>query len=142
MKKYNKLGRVYLINATVDAELQVHDFQGWHCVGSAKYKIGKFGKTKKVNFMTMNNRYKIAFQEKWGTEIPANKEDRRNLLLMLYSKYGEMRYFIDLKTEFLKEDKEEQEDKERVEVERKAREIAVGEQISIEKYIKNLEVVM
>lgn len=137
--KMEKLGNVYLKKVEIDLDIEYKDYEGWHNKGLIIYKIGRFGRTKKVEYVTMNNRYKIAFIESnfINYEIPNNKEDRENLLLMVYSKIGEMQYFCDLKKEFLKQ-KQEQEEEERKQKElEEKKKIALGEQISIEKYLLN-----
>lgn len=145
-RKTSKLGNVYLKGITIDLEMEYKDFEGWHNQGVIKYKIGRFGRTKLVEYVTMNNRYKIAFLESRyrNCEIPQNREDRENLLLMAYGKIGEMQYFLDLKKEFLIQQQErEEEERQRLEEEKRKQEeeekkrIALGEQISIDKYLLN-----
>lgn len=138
-KKIERLGNVYLKGITIDLDTQYHNFEGWHCEGIIKYKIGKFGKTKLAQYITLNNRYKIAFLDSnyRNCEIPKEKEDRQNLLLMAYSKIGEMQYFIDLKKEFLKQEEEEREEQERKRREEEQKRIKLGEQITIDKYLLN-----
>ena len=126
--------------------MEYKDFQGWHNQGIIKYKIGRFGRTKLVEYVTMNNRHKIAFLESRyrNCEIPQEREDRENLVLMAYGKIGEMKYFLDLKKEFLiQQEEREEEERKRLEEEKRLKEeeerkkIALGEQISIDKYLLN-----
>ena len=63
---------------------------------------------------------------------------------MAYGKIGEMKYFLDLKKEFLIQQQErEEEERQRLEEEKRKQEeeeekkIALGEQISIDKYLLN-----
>lgn len=134
-----KLGNVYLKNITIDLDMQYHNYEGWHHRGVITYSIGKYGRTKQIEYMTMNNKYKIAFVESQYRhyEIPKEKEDRENLLLIAYSKIGEMQYFLELKKEFLQQEQERKEEEERKAEEERAKRIALGEQISIEKYLLN-----
>ena len=138
-KRNERLGNVYLKGITIDLEMEYKDYNGWHKQGIIKYKIGRFGRTKLVEYVTMNNRHKIAFLESRyrNCEIPKNKEDRHNLLLMAYSKIGEMQYFLDLKREFLLQEEEEREEQERIKREEEQKRIKLGEQITIEKYLLN-----
>lgn len=143
MKKLERLGNVYMKNITIDLEMEYKDFNGWQNKGTIKYKIGRFGKTKTVDYVVLkNHNYKIAFVESRyrDYEIPQEREDRENLLLMAYSKVGEMQYFLDLKKDFLKQEQERKEEEKRKRLEEEKRRIALGEQISIEKYILNLNI--
>lgn len=143
MKRLERLGNVYMKNITIDLEMEYKDFNGWQNKGTIKYKIGRFGKTKTVDYVVLkNHNYKIAFVENRyrDYEIPQEREDRENLLLMAYSKVGEMQYFLDLKKDFLKQEQERKEEEKRKKLEEEKRRIALGEQISIEKYILNLHI--
>lgn len=143
MRKSERLGNVYMKDITIDLEMEYKDYNGWQNKGTIKYKIGRFGKTKKVEYIVLkNHRYKIAFVESrfMNYEIPDKREDRENLLLMAYSKVGEMQYFLDLKKDFLQQEQERQErERKQKELEEKRR-IELGEQITFEKYLLNITI--
>ena len=93
-----------------------------------KYKC-KFIAGEKLSF-------KCAFLE--GGNIPQERLQREALLVLIY---GEVQKFLgrqEMVYFFKEKRREEEEERRRKEEEEKAKKIALGEQISIEKYLKNL----
>ena len=131
----NQMENVKLVKILCDTSVEYLNYQGWHFEGIAIYKIGikkykcKFIAGEKLSF-------KCAFLE--GGNVPQDRLQREALLVFIYGeikKYLGRQEMIEYFQEQRRKEKEEQEQKER---EERAKRIALGEQISIEKYLKNL----
>lgn len=114
--KFSKLGNVYLKEVNIDLNFYFKNSFGEHNIGEVKYKIGKFGRTKKAKYIFTNNNNSnernidfIYNNLKDNNEIPTNQDDKNNLLLMVYSKIGEMQYFLELKKKMLEKEIEVEE---------------------------------
>lgn len=132
-----KLQDINLIKVCCDTSTQWHDFNGWHFEGVAIYKIGM--KKYKCAFIAGENlSFKCGFLEKYGSQTPEDRLNREALLTLIY---GEVQKYLG-RTEmilyFEKQRREEEEERRRKEEEEKAKQIALGEQVTIEKYLKNL----
>ena len=130
-----KMEGVKLIKVCCDTSVEYLNFQGWHFEGIAIYKIGV--KKYKCKFIAGEKlSFKCAFLE--GGTIPQERLQREALLVLIY---GEVQKFLGRQEmiQFFRE-KRRKEEEERQEKERqeKAKRIALGEQISIEKYLKNI----
>lgn len=131
----NKLENVKLIKVCCDISIEYLNYQGWHFEGIAIYKIGL--KRYKCKFIAGEKlSFKCAFLE--GGNIPEDRLQREALLVLIY---GEVKKFLG-KQEMIyyfkdqrRKEKEEQERKQREEEEKR---IKLGEQITFEKYLKNL----
>lgn len=131
----NKLENVELIKVCCDTSVEYLNYQGWHFEGIAIYKIGL--KKYKCKFIAGEKlSFKCAFLE--GGNIPEDRLQREALLVLIY---GEVKKFLG-KQEMIyyfkdqrRKEKEEQERKQREEEEKR---IKLGEQITFEKYLKNL----
>ena len=130
-----KLEGINLIKVCCDTSVQYLNYEGWHFEGIAIYRIG--WKRYKCEFIAGENlKFHCAFLE--GGNIPQERLQREALLVLIY---GEVQKFLGRQEmiHFFKEKrKEEEEERRRKEEEEKAKKIALGEQISIEKYLKNL----
>lgn len=130
-----KMENVKLIKVCCDTSVEYLNYQGWHFEGIAIYKIGM--KKYKCKFIAGEKlSFKCAFLE--GGNIPKEKLQREALLVLIYGevkKYlgrQEMIYYFE---EQRRKEKEEEERKQREEEEKR---IKLGEQITFEKYLKNL----
>lgn len=130
-----KLEGINLIKVCCDTSVQYLNYEGWHFEGVAIYKIGM--KKYKCKFIAGEKlSFKCAFLE--GGNIPQERLQREALLVLIY---GEVQKFLGRQEmiHFFKEKhRKEEEERRRKEEEEKAKKIALGEQISIEKYLKNL----
>lgn len=130
-----KMENVKLIKVCCDTSIEYLNFQGWHFEGIAIYKIGM--KKYKCKFIAGEKlSFKCAFLE--GGKIPKERLQREALLVLIY---GEVQKFLGRQEmiHFFKEEKrKEEEERQKKEREEKAKRIALGEQISFEKYLKNL----
>lgn len=130
-----KLEGINLIKVCCDTSVEYLNYQGWHFEGIAIYKIGwKIYKCKFIAGEKLS--FKCAFLE--GGNIPKEKLQREALLTLIY---GEVKKFLgrqEMIYYFKEEHRKEEEERRRKEEEEKAKKIALGEQISIEKYLKNL----
>ena len=130
-----KMENVKLIKVCCDTSMEYLNYQGWHFEGIAIYKIGmkkykcKFIAGEKISF-------KCAFLE--GGNIPQERLQREALLTLIY---GEIKKFLgrqEMIQFFQEKRRKEKEEIERKEREQRAKRIALGEQISFEKYLKNI----
>ena len=131
----NKMEDIKLIKVCCDTSVEYLNYQGWHLEGRAIYKIGvkkykcKFIAGEKISF-------KCAFLE--GGNIPQERLQREALLTLIY---GEIKKFLgrqEMIQLFQEKRRKEKEEIERKEREERAKRIALGEQISFEKYLKNI----
>lgn len=130
-----KMENVKLIKVCCDTSVEYLNYQGWHFEGIAIYKIGM--KKYKCKFIAGEKlSFKCAFLE--GGNIPEERLQREALLVLIY---GEVKKFLGRQEmiEFFREKRRKEEE----EIERKQREeeekrIKLGEQITFEKYLKNL----
>ena len=131
----NKMEDIKLIKVCCDTSVEYLNYQGWHFEGIAIYKIGvkkykcKFIAGEKISF-------KCAFLE--GGNIPQERLQREALLTLIY---GEIKKFLgrqEMIQFFQEKRRKEKEEIERKEREERAKRIALGEQISFEKYLKNI----
>ena len=131
----NQMKNVKLIKVCCDTSVEYLNYQGWHFEGVAIYKIGM--KKYKCKFIASEKlSFKCAFLE--GGNVPQDRLQREALLVLIYGeikKYLGRQEMIDYFQEQRRKEKEEQEQRKR---EERAKRIALGEQISIEKYLKNL----
>ena len=131
----SKMENVKLIKVCYDTSVEYLNYQGWHFEGIAIYKIGM--KKYKCKFIAGEKlSFKCAFLE--GGNIPQERLQREALLVLIY---GEVQKILGRQemTHFFKEERrKEEEEKQRKEREEKAKRIALGEQISFEKYLKNI----
>lgn len=132
-----KLEGVNLIKVCCDTSVQYLNYEGWHFEGTAIYKIGL--KRYKCEFIAGENlKFHCAFLDRIGNKIPEIRLQREALLTLIY---GEIQKYLgraEMICYFKEERKKEEEERRRKEEEEKAKKIALGEQISIEKYLKNL----
>lgn len=133
----NKLQGVKLIKVEVETDVEYLNYEGWHLRGYATYRIGL--KREKVGFMYAEHTpFKIAYLDERGTHIPSDRLQNEALLVLIYGEIGKCKYRQE-KIEYFKQKRaeEEKEEQERLELERK-KHIALGEQVSIEKYLLNV----
>lgn len=130
-----KMENVKLIKVCCDTSIEYLNYNGWHFEGVAIYRIGwKIYKCKFIAGEKLS--FKCAFLD--GGSIPQDRLQREALLTLIY---GEVKKFLG-KQEMIhyfkdqrRKEKEEQEKKQREEEEKR---IKLGEQITFEKYLKNL----
>ena len=131
----SKMENVKLIKVCCDTSIEYLNYQGWHFEGIAIYKIGM--KKYKCKFIAGEKlSFKCSFLE--GGNIPQERLQRKALLVLIY---GEVQKFLgrqEMIHFFEEERRKEEEEKQRKEREEKAKRIALGEQISFEKYLKNI----
>lgn len=132
-----KMENINLIKVSCDTSMQFHSFNGWHFEGVAVYKIGM--KKYKCAFIAGEKlSFKCAFLERYGSQVPENRLDREALLVLIY---GEIQKYLgrtEMINYFREQRQKEEEEQRRKEEEEKAKKIALGEQVTIEKYLKNL----
>ena len=130
-----KMENVKLIKVCCDTSIEYLNYQGWHFEGIAIYKIGM--KKYKCKFIAGEKlSFKCAFLE--GGNIPQERLQREALLVLIY---GEVQKFLGRQKMiqfFKKRREEEEEEKRKKEREEEEKRIALGEQISFEKYLKNI----
>ena len=103
----------------------------------AKIKIGM--KIKYYRFVTMSKKYVCAFlDDEHMDEMPKNDKLRKEILIKVYGKLMQILAEWEMEETLIKIDKEIEEEKRKKEQEEKAKRIALGEQVTIEKYLKNL----
>lgn len=136
MKK-NKLQGVKLISVAMDFTIEYYNYEGWHCRGVATYRIGLH--KRKASFMySEKTPFKIAYLDEWGSQAPSDRLQNEALLVLIYGEIGKFKYRQEQIERFKeKRAEEERERQEREELERKKK-IALGEQVSIEKYLLNI----
>ena len=130
-----KMENVKLMKVCCDTSIEYLNYQGWHFEGIAIYKIGI--KKYKCRFMAGEKlSFKCAFLE--GGNIPKERLQREALLVLIY---GEVKKFLgrqEMIDFFREERKKEEEERERKQKEEEEKRIKLGEQISFEKYLKNI----
>lgn len=131
----SKMEDIKLIKVCCDTSVEYLNYQGWHFEGIAIYKIGV--KKYKCKFIAGEKlSFKCAFLE--GGNIPQERLQREALLTLIY---GEIKKFLgrqEMVQFFQEKRRKEKEEIERKEREERAKRIALGEQISFEKYLKNI----
>ena len=130
-----KMENVKLIKVCCDTSIEYLNYNGWHFEGVAIYRIGwkiykcKFIAGEKISF-------KCAFLE--GGNIPQERLQREALLTLIY---GEIKKFLgrqEMIHYFKEQRRKEREEEERKQREEEEKKIKLGEQITFEKYLKNL----
>ena len=97
------------------------------------------GKKQFYRFITCKKSFVIAFLDNpYTSPVPEDKEIRRMILKLAYGELNKLLAICELDNHFYNEDKKEEEEQRRKEEEEKAKRIALGEQVTIEKYLKNL----
>ena len=131
----SKMENVKLIKVCCDTSVEYLNYQGWHFEGIAIYKIGM--KKYKCKFIAGEKlSFKCAFLE--GGNIPQEKLQREALLTLIY---GEVKKFLgrqEMMHYFKEQRRKEREEEERKQREEEEKRIKLGEQITFEKYLKNL----
>ena len=131
----SKMENIKLIKVCCDTSVEYLNYQGWHFEGIAIYKIGM--KKYKCKFIAGEKlSFKCAFLE--GGNIPKERLQREALLVLIY---GEVKKFLgrqEMIDFFREERKKEEEERERKQKEEEEKRIKLGEQISFEKYLKNI----
>lgn len=98
------------------------------------------GKKQFYRFITCKKSFIIAFlDDPYTSPIPKDKEIRRMILKLAYGELHKILGIYELSNYFYNEDKKEEEEQLRKQREEKVKRIALGEQISIEKYLLNSE---
>ena len=135
MKKLGELEGIKLIKVCCDTSVEYLNYQGWHFEGIAIYKIGM--KKYKCKFIAGEKlSFKCAFLD--GGSIPQEKLQREALLTLIY---GEVKKFLgrqEMIYYFKEQRRKEREEEERKQREEEEKRIKLGEQITFEKYLKNL----
>ena len=130
-----KLEGINLIKVCCDTSVQYLNYNGWHFEGVAIYKIGM--KKYKCKFIAGEKlSFKCAFLE--GGSIPQERLQREALLTLIY---GEVKKFLgrqEMIHYFKEQRRKEREEEERKQREEKEKRIKLGEQITFEKYLKNI----
>ena len=126
---------VKLIKVCCDTSIEYLNYNGWHFEGVAVYKIGM--KKYKCKFIAGEKlSFKCAFLD--GGSIPQEKLQREALLTLIY---GEVKKFLgrqEMIYYFKEQRRKEREEEERKQREEEEKRIKLGEQITFEKYLKNL----
>ena len=130
-----KMENVKLIKVCCDTSIEYLNYQGWHFEGIAVYRIGwKIYKCKFIAGEKLS--FKCAFLD--GGSIPQERLQREALLTLIY---GEVKKFLgrqEMIYYFKEQRKKEKEEEERKQREEEEKRIKLGEQITFEKYLKNL----
>ena len=131
----SKMENVKLIKVCCDTSIEYLNYNGWHFEGIAIYKIGM--KNYKCRFIAGEKlSFKCAFLD--GGSIPQEKLQREALLTLIY---GEVKKFLgrqEMIYYFKEQRRKEREEEERKQREEEEKRIKLGEQITFEKYLKNL----
>ena len=131
----SKMENIKLIKVCCDTSVEYLNYQGWHFEGIAIYKIGM--KKYKCKFIAGEKlSFKCAFLD--GGSIPQEKLQREALLTLIY---GEVKKYLgrqEMIYYFKEQKRKEKEEEERKQREEEEKRIKLGEQISFEKYLKNL----
>ena len=131
----SKMENVKLIKVCCDTSVEYLNYQGWHFEGIAVYRIGwKIYKCKFIAGERLS--FKCAFLD--GGSIPQEKLQREALLTLIY---GEVKKFLgrqEMIHYFKEQRRKEREEEERKQREEEEKRIKLGEQITFEKYLKNL----
>lgn len=140
MKNLGKLQGIKLCKVECDFDTMYRDCycSGWTVRGVATYKIGF--KKYKTTFLIPENEYpqKVFFNLDCGSNPPEDRLQNEALLVLIYGEFQKYQGRMEMLNFFeQRRYKEEQERKRKAEEERK-KQIALGEQISIEKYLLNL----
>lgn len=135
MKKLGELEGIKLIKVCCDTSVEYLNYQGWHFEGIAIYKIGM--KKYKCKFIAGEKlSFKCGFLE--GGNVPEERLQREALLVLIY---GEVQKFLgrqEMIYYFKEQRRKEKEEEERKQREEEEKRIKLGEQISFEKYLKNI----
>ena len=135
MRKLGELEGIKLIKVCCDTSVEYLNYQGWHFEGIAVYRIG--WKRYKCKFIAGEKlSFKCAFLD--GGSIPQEKLQREALLTLIY---GEVKKYLgrqEMIYYFKEQKRKEKEEEERKQREEEEKRIKLGEQISFEKYLKNL----
>ena len=130
-----KMENVKLIKVCCDTTIEYLNYNGWHFEGVAIYKIGwKIYKCKFIAGEKLS--FKCAFLD--GGSIPQERLQREALLTLIY---GEVKKFLgrqEMIYYFKEQRRKEREEEERKQREEEEKRIKLGEQITFEKYLKNL----
>ena len=130
-----KMENVKLIKVCCDTSVEYLNYQGWHFEGIAVYKIGM--KKYKCKFIAGEKlSFKCAFLD--GGSIPQERLQREALLVLIY---GEVKKYLgkqEMIYYFKEQRRKEKEEQERKQKEEEEKRIKLGEQITFEKYLKNL----
>ena len=131
----SKMENVKLIKVCCDTSIEYLNYQGWHFEGIAVYKIGM--KKYKCKFIAGEKlSFKCAFLD--GGSIPQERLQREALLVLIY---GEVKKYLgkqEMIYYFKEQRRKEKEEQERKQKEEEEKRIKLGEQITFEKYLKNL----
>ena len=126
---------VKLIKVCCDTSIEYLNYNGWHFEGVAIYRIGwKIYKCKFIAGEKLS--FKCAFLD--GGSITQEKLQREALLTLIY---GEVKKFLgrqEMIYYFKEQRRKEREEEERKQREEEKKRIKLGEQITFEKYLKNL----
>ena len=130
-----KMENVKLIKVCCDTSIEYLNYNGWHFEGVAIYRIGwKIYKCKFIAGEKLS--FKCAFLD--GGSIPQEKLQREALLTLIY---GEVKKFLgkqEMIYYFEEQRRKEREEQERKQKEEEEKRIKLGEQMTFEKYLKNL----
>ena len=130
-----KMENVKLIKVCCDTSIEYLNYNGWHFEGVAIYRIGwKIYKCKFIAGEKLS--FKCAFLD--GGSIPQEKLQSEALLTLIY---GEVKKYLgrqEMIYYFKEQRKKEREEEERKQREEEEKRIKLGEQITFEKYLKNL----
>ena len=130
-----KMENVKLMKVCCDTSIEYLNYQGWHFEGIAVYRIG--WKRYKCKFIAGEKlSFKCAFLD--GGSIPQEKLQREALLTLIY---GEVKKYLgrqEMIHYFKEQRRKEREEEERKQREEEEKRIKLGEQITFEKYLKNL----
>ena len=130
-----EMENVKLIKVCCDTSIEYLNYQGWHFEGIAVYRIG--WKRYKCKFIAGEKlSFKCAFLD--GGSIPQEKLQREALLTLIY---GEVKKYLgrqEMIYYFKEQRRKEGEEQERKQREEEEKRIKLGEQITFEKYLKNL----
>lgn len=134
----NKLGNIKLLKVECDMDIFYHHFaSGWINEGVATYRLR--GIKHKVKFCYQEeqktNIPKVFYLEDNKSYIPKDRLDNEALLVLIYGEIQKFKGKIEM-INFFKIRRIEEE-KRKKEEEEKKKQIALGEQISFEKYLKN-----
>ena len=131
----NKMENIKLIKVCCDTSIEYLNYNGWHFEGVAIYRIGwKIYKCKFIAGEKLS--FKCAFLD--GGSIPQEKLQREALLTLIY---GEVKKYLgrqEMIYYFKEQRRKEREEEERKQREEEEKRIKLGEQITFEKYLKNL----
>ena len=139
MKNLGKLQGVKLCKVKCDFNVSYENYKGeWNIIGYATYKIGL--KKYKVKFgIAENKKPQPAFYfQDYGSFIPEDKLQNEALLVLIYGECQKHLGRNEMLNFFKQRRYEEEQEKKRKAEEERKKKIALGEQVSIEKYLLNL----